>query len=117
MAEISFGKSDFQFAHLDDKFKPRIVSIFNQTDRCNVSIKPKLGLREVILLDIQSTMDIFCNRYLLENTTKSKKKIILNSNGATMTVSHQSMVNGYHNSVCFSENAITNIIALINMCL
>ena len=34
-----------------------------------------------------------------------------------MTMYHQTMVNGYHNSVWFSENAITNIIALRNLCL
>ena len=34
-----------------------------------------------------------------------------------MTVSHQATVNGYHNSVWFSENSIANIIALRNLCL
>ena len=32
-----------------------------------------------------------------------------------MTVSHQATVNGYHNSVWFSENAIANIIELSNL--
>ena len=32
-----------------------------------------------------------------------------------MTVSHQAKVNDYHNSVLFSENAITNIIVLSNL--
>ena len=41
----------------------------------------------------------------------------LKSNCGTMKVSHEAMVNGYRNSVCFSENAITNIIELINLCL
>ena len=34
-----------------------------------------------------------------------------------MAVSHKAMVNGYHNSVWFSENSITNIIVLRNLCL
>ena len=37
------------------------------------------------------------------------------SNNYTITVSHQATVNGYHNSVWFSENSITNIIALSNL--
>ena len=32
-----------------------------------------------------------------------------------MAVSHQATANGYHNSVWFSENAITNIIVLRNL--
>ena len=32
-----------------------------------------------------------------------------------MTVSHQATVNGYHNSVWFSENFITNNIVLSNL--
>ena len=59
MVTINSFKSDFQFEHLDKKFEPRIASLFNQTAGCNVSIKTKLDLREVILLDIQLTMDLF----------------------------------------------------------
>ena len=39
----------------------------------------------------------------------------LKSNGGTTTVSHQATVNGYHNSVWFSKNFITNIIAMGNL--
>ena len=66
-------------------------------------------------MDSQSTMDIFCKKYLAEKTTKSKTKTHLKSNCGTMTVSHKATVTGYHNSVWFSEKAITNIIALINL--
>ena len=53
MAEINFGKSDFQFAQLDKEFEPRITSLFNQNDGRNVGIKTKLNLKGVILLDRQ----------------------------------------------------------------
>ena len=75
IAEINFCKSDSQFAQLDEEFKPRITSLYNQTDGHNVGIKTKLYLREVILLDSQLTMDIFYNLSLLEKTTKSKTKM------------------------------------------
>ena len=99
MVKINYVKSDFQFEHLDKKFEPRIASLFNQTAGCNISIKTKLDLREVILLDSQLAMDLFCNQYLLEKTTKPKTKMQLKSNGGTITVSHQAMVNSFHNSV------------------
>ena len=53
----------------------------------------------------------------MEKTAKSKMKMPLKSNGGTRKVSHQAMVNGYHNSVWNSENNITNIIALRNLSL
>ena len=59
MVKINYVKSDFQFEQLDETFEPRIASLFKQTAGCNVSIKTKLDLREVILLDIQLTMDLF----------------------------------------------------------
>ena len=39
----------------------------------------------------------------------------LKINGGTITVSHKAAVNGYHSSVWFSENSITNIIELSNL--
>ena len=51
----------------------------------------------------------------MEKTTKSKTKMRPNINGGTIKVSQRSMVNGYHNSVWFSENATANIIVLINL--
>ena len=74
MAEINFGKSDFQLAQFYEEFEPRIASLFNQTAGSNAGLKPKLNLREVILLDSQSTVDLFCNLYLVEKNTKSKMK-------------------------------------------
>ena len=58
MEGINFGNSYFQFAQLDEEFEPCIASILNQTAGRNVSTKTKLNLREVILLDIQLTMNI-----------------------------------------------------------
>ena len=62
-------------------------------------------------------MDIFRNLYLVNKAAKSKNKTRLYSNGDAMVVSHQATLNGYHKSVRFSENMITNIIALRNLSL
>jgi hypothetical protein len=48
-----------QFAQLDKKFEPRIVKLFKKAGS-----SVKLDLKEVILLDSQSTMDLFCNAAL-----------------------------------------------------
>ena len=49
MAKINFGKSDFQFAHLDEEFNSHIASIFNHIYGRNFGIKIKPNLREVTL--------------------------------------------------------------------
>jgi hypothetical protein len=60
----------FQFAQLDKKFEPRIAKLFKQTGS---SIK--LDLKEVILLDSQYTMDLFCNAALVSKISKSKSSM------------------------------------------
>jgi hypothetical protein len=59
-----------QFAQLDKKFEPRIAKIFKQAGS---SIK--LDLKEVILLDSQSTMDIFCNTALVSKISRSRSSM------------------------------------------
>jgi hypothetical protein len=70
-----------QFAQLDKKFEPRIAKIFKQAGS---SIK--LDLKEVILLDSQSTMDIFYNAALVSKISNSRSSMRLKSNGGTMVV-------------------------------
>jgi hypothetical protein len=59
-----------QFAQLNKKFEPRIAKLFKQAGS---SIK--LDLKEVILLDIQSTMDLFCNAALASKIIKSRSNM------------------------------------------
>jgi hypothetical protein len=54
-----------QFAQRDKKFEPRIAKLFKQAGS---SIK--LDIKEVILLDSQSTMDLFCNTALVSKISK-----------------------------------------------
>jgi hypothetical protein len=72
---------DLQFVQLDKKFEPRIAKLFKQAGS---SIK--LDLKEVILLESQSTMDLFCNTALVSNISKSICNMRLKSNGGTMVV-------------------------------
>jgi hypothetical protein len=75
----------------------------------------KIDLQEVILLDSQSTMDLFCNAALVSKTRKSTTSMRLKSNGGTMAVTRKSTMPGYNKDVWFSTRAITNIIALSNL--
>jgi hypothetical protein len=70
---------DLQFAQVDKKFEPRIARLFKQAGS---SIK--LDLKEVILIDSKSTMDIFCNAALVSKISKSRSNMRLKSNGRTM---------------------------------
>ena len=65
-----------------------------------------------MLLDNCSTMDLFYNSELVENITKSGKKIPVQGNGGTLAVTHKETVPGYKQDVWLSKDAITNKIAL-----
>jgi hypothetical protein len=53
-----------QFAQLESKFEPTISKLFKQSHATKIS----LDLKQVILLDSQSTMDLFCNKALVDKT-------------------------------------------------
>jgi hypothetical protein len=75
----------------------------------------RLDLRNVILLDTQSTMDLICNKSLVANITTANNKMRLQSNGGSMTVTQKATMSGYKKKVWYSKDAITNIIALSNL--
>jgi hypothetical protein len=96
-----------QFAQLVKKFEPIIAKLFKQTGSLI-----KLDIKEVILLDSQSTMDLFFNAALVSKTSKSKPSMRFKSNGGTMIVTRKATMPGYNKTVWFSTRSITNIIAL-----
>jgi hypothetical protein len=99
-----------QFAQVEKEFEPRIAKLFKQAGS-----SVKIDLREVILLDSQSTMDLFCNAALVSKTCKSTTSMRLKSNGGTMVVTRKSTMPGYNKYVWFITRAITNIIDLSNL--
>jgi len=93
------------------KFEEPIQKLFNQKNN-----RPKdLDLCEVVLLDSQSTVDLFGNKKLVELVFKSKGKLRLTSNGGQMHTDMKCKLRGYHSDPWFHKRAITNIIALANM--
>jgi hypothetical protein len=99
-----------QFTQVEKEFEPRIAKSFKQAGS-----SVKIDLQEVILLDSQSTMDLFCNSALVSKTCKSTTSMRLKSNGGTMVVTRKATMPGYNMDVWFSTRAITNIIALSNL--
>jgi hypothetical protein len=99
-----------QFTQLDKKFEPRIAKLFKQAGS---SIR--LDLKELIILDIQPTMDLFCNAALVSKISKSRSNMRLKSNVGTMVVTRKATMEDYNKTVWFSTRAITNMIALRNL--
>ena len=99
------------FAQVEQNFEPRIATILNQS----AIHESKLDLTQVILLDNQSTMDLFCNESLVSMTYESKTPMRPKSNDGKMKVNHKATINGYERPVWFSKDAITNIIAINNI--
>ena len=75
----------------------------------------KIDLRNVILLDSQYSMDLFCNTKLVRNIYKTNKNILLQSNGGTMIITHKSKVANYNPHVWFYQKYITKLIAIKNI--
>jgi hypothetical protein len=72
-------------------------------------------LREVVLLDNQSTVDVFCNKKLVKNIRLAPEPLTLKSNGGELLISHIADVADYYEPVWFSKQAIANIFSLKTM--
>ena len=71
-------------------------------------------MKSWILLDSESTVDIFCNDTLLNKIHNSEDKIILHTNTGEMEVQMKGTLNGYHD-VWYDNRAMANILSLNNM--
>jgi hypothetical protein len=70
------------------------------------------NLREVVLLDNQSTVNIFCNKEFVSNIQPAPEPVILKSNGGELIAHHIANIADYDEPVWFSKKAITNIFTL-----
>jgi hypothetical protein len=61
--------------------------------------KLNLDLRNIILLNNESTVDLFCNENLVHDVKPSKKVISLQSNGGNMKIKMEASITGYHKQV------------------
>jgi len=80
---------------------------------CNASTN--LNLRDLILLDNQSTVDIFCNKRLLKDIHISADGITVYGNGGAHNNKKKGTLKNYGEVWEYHADAITNILSLKNV--
>jgi hypothetical protein len=74
-----------------------------------------LDLRDMLLLDNQSTFDLCCNKMFASKIFKAKNALLMMSNGSGLKITKKCKTPGYKYLVWFSKKATTNIICLKNL--
>ncbi len=74
-----------------------------------------LDLRNVLLLDNQSTFDLCCNRKFMSSVKTALNALNMTSNGRGLRISEKCKLPGYEFWVWFGKKATTNIICLKNL--
>ena len=78
-------------------------------------LNDQLDLKNIILLDNQSRLDLICNKKLTSKIEKSDKKISVQGNGGTLTIKYKARILGYNYDTWYSKYSIANIISRNNM--
>ena len=74
-----------------------------------------LNLRQVILLDTQSTVNLFCNQNLVTDIKESTTTMTVWSTGGKLVVRHKATIPGYKHRVWFSDKGIADILSVKNV--
>ena len=75
----------------------------------------QLDLKNVIILDNQSTLDIICNKNLTSTIKNLDKKISVQENGGTLTIKYKARMPVYSDETWYSKDEISNIISMKNI--
>jgi len=80
---------------------------------CNVQEKAGIPTSWIIL-DSQSTVDVFCNAKMLRNIHEPKWHLVLHCNAGTMTVTKKGDLKGYDTIWCH-PTGLASILSLNNI--
>ena len=106
----SEGTNHFQMElDLLEERNPKIVLALKSSKNVD------LDLRNVLLLDNQSTFDLCCNKKFTSQITKATNALTMTSNGGGLRITEKCKIPGYKYPVWYSKKAITNIICLKNL--
>ena len=90
------------------------VHIVVQFGFWNVGSRNELDLRNIMLLDNQYTVYLFCNKRLVKIFCTIDESMTVKGNGVTINTAYKAYVKGY-GKVWLDERVITNILALNNV--
>jgi Reverse transcriptase (RNA-dependent DNA polymerase) len=88
-------------------------SQFYQYGFCTTSSN-RMNLRNMILLDNQSTVDLFCNKNLVSEVWDSDDSMTVKGNGGLLHTNKKAFLRNY-GEIWFHPKAITNILSLKNV--
>lgn len=95
----------------DDSEKKKVSWMCTQI---SLAQSPGEYMKDHLLLDSQSTIDLICNKKFVTDIYKVKTPLLLSTNAGTMQITLKAILPGY-GEVYFCEDAMTNVISMANM--
>ncbi len=111
--------SSISSAEGSSHFQKGIMTLKDSYPKIALALKSSssrdLDLKNVLLLDNQSTFDLCCNKKFMSRIKNASHALNMTSNGGGLKITEQCKLPGYKFWVWFSKKAITNIICLKNL--